>query len=87
MNQMGENTTEPTQSLEFLLKIGFFIFLKNISTQDTLKVIWEVLQSYNNSLPLMLMDQFQLIQKLQVYLVIFLSVHFFEKANLAIQFS
>ena len=29
-------------------------------------------QPYNNSLPQMLMDQFQLIQKLQVYLVIFL---------------
>ena len=42
MNEMGENTTEPTQSLEFLLKIGFFIFLKNISTQDTLKVFLAV---------------------------------------------
>ena len=33
-------------------------------------------QPYNNSLPLMLMDQFQLIQKFQVYLVIFLSIRF-----------
>ena len=36
-------------------------------------------QPYDNSLPLMLMDQFQLIQFAQVYLVIFLSVHFYEK--------
>ena len=34
-------------------------------------------QPYNNSLPLMLMDQFQLIQKFQVYLVIFFICTFF----------
>ena len=56
----------PAKNQKQLLLLAYLSFSK-LSDQIQL-----VSQPFNNSIPLMLMDQFQLIQKLQVYLVIFL---------------
>ena len=54
----------PAKNQKQLLLLAYLFFSK-LSDQIQL-----VSQPFNNSIPLMLMDQFQLIQKLQVYLVI-----------------